>query len=72
VAVSMAARMEAAAEAGEVLVSHKVRHYAERSDLFKFTPRRVPLKKSIGAIEQGEHIECFAVEATKNLQDTLV
>lgn len=72
VAVSMAARMEAAAEAGEVLVSHKVRHYAERSDLFKFTPRRVPLKKSIGAIEQGEHIECFAVEATKNLQDALV
>ncbi|MEN0037900.1 MAG: pentapeptide repeat-containing protein [Cellvibrio sp.] len=72
VAVSMAARMEAAAEPGEVLVSHKVRHYAERSDLFKFTPRRVPLKKSIGAIEQGEHIECFAVEATKNLQDSLV
>lgn len=71
VAVSMAARMEAAAEPGEVLVSHKVRHYAERSDLFKFTPRRVPLKKSIGTIEQGEHIECFAVEATKNLQDTL-
>lgn len=72
VAVSMAARMEAAAEAGEVLVSHRVRHYAERSDLFKFTPRRVPLKKSIGTIEQGEYIECFAVEATKNLQDTLV
>ena len=72
VAVSMAARMEAAAEAGEVLVSNKVRHYAERSDLFKFTPRRVPLKKSIGAIEQGEYIECFAVEAIKNLQDTLV
>jgi uncharacterized protein YjbI with pentapeptide repeats/class 3 adenylate cyclase len=69
VAVSMAARMEAAAEPGEVLVSHKVRHYAERSDAFKFTPRRVPLKKSIGEIEQGEHIECFAVEATKNLQD---
>lgn len=72
VAVSMAARMEAAAEAGEVLASHTVRHYAERSDLFKFTPRRVPLKKSIGAIEQGEYIECFAVEATKNLQDTMV
>lgn len=72
VAVSMAARMEAAADAGEVLVSHKVRHYAQRSDLFKFIPRRVPLKKSIGSIEQGEHIECFAVEATKNLQEALV
>lgn len=71
VAVSMAARMEAAAEPGEVLVSHMVRHYAERSDLFSFTPRRVPLKKSIGTLAQGEHVECFAVEATKNLQDTL-
>lgn len=71
VAVSMAARMEAAAEPGEVLVSHKVRHYAERSELFEFTPRRVPLKKSIGAIAQGEYIECFAVEAIKNLQETI-
>ena len=72
VAVSMAARLEAAAEPGEVLVSHKIRHYAERSDLFRFIPKRVPLKKGIGSIEQGEYIECFAVEATKNLQETLV
>lgn len=72
VAVSMAARLEATAEAGEVLVSHKVRHYAERSDLFKFKTRRVPLKKSIGAIAQGDYVECFSVEATKNLQDSLV
>jgi class 3 adenylate cyclase len=72
VAVSMAARLEAAAEPGEVLVSHKIRHYAERSDLFKFIPRRVSLKKGIGLIEQGDHIECFAVEVTKNLQETLV
>jgi uncharacterized protein YjbI with pentapeptide repeats/class 3 adenylate cyclase len=71
VAVSMAARMEAAAEVGEVLVSHKVRHYAERSDLFTFTPRRVPLKKSIGSIAQGDYIECFAVAVAKNLQDAL-
>lgn len=71
VAVSMAARMEAAADAGEVLVSHRVRHHAERSDLFTFIPRRVPLKKSIGTIAQGEHIECFAVESSKNLQDVL-
>lgn len=71
VAVSMAARLEAAAEAGEVLVSHRVRHYAERSDLFTFIPKRVPLKKAIGAFMQGEHIDCFAVEPTKNLQDVL-
>ncbi len=72
VAVSMAARMEAAAEAGEVLVSHKIRHYAQRSDLFQFTSRRVPLKKAIGNIEQGDFIECFAVEAVKNLQEAFV
>jgi uncharacterized protein YjbI with pentapeptide repeats/class 3 adenylate cyclase len=70
-AVSMAARLEAAAEPGEVLVTHRIRHYAERSDLFNFTPRRVQLKKGIGAFEQGEHIECFAVVANKNLHDTL-
>jgi hypothetical protein len=52
-------------------VSQRVRHYAERSELFEFTPRRVPLKKSIGAIAQGEYIECFAVEAIKNLQETI-
>lgn len=72
VAVSMASRLEAAADPGEVLVSHKIRHYAERSDLFKFTPKRVPLKKGIGSIEQGEYVECFSVEVTKNLQETLV
>lgn len=71
VAVSMAARMEAAAEPGEVLASHKVRHYAERSDLFSFTPRSVPLKKSIGDREEGEYIECFSVDAIKNLQNSL-
>jgi class 3 adenylate cyclase len=71
VAVSMAARMEAAAEPGEVLVSHKIRHYAQRSGLFHFAPRRVPLKKAIGNIEQGDFIECFAVEAAKNVQDAI-
>jgi uncharacterized protein YjbI with pentapeptide repeats/class 3 adenylate cyclase len=71
VAVSMAARLEAAAEPGEVLASHRIRHYAERSDLFNFIPRRVKLRKGIGAIEQGDHIECFAVMANKNLHDTL-
>ena len=61
-AVSMAARMEAAAEPGEVLVSHRVRHYAERSNLFNFMPRSVALKKGIGTLEQGELVECFAVD----------
>lgn len=68
VAVSMAARMEAAAEPGEILVSQRVRHHAERSELFHFTPRHVPLKKSIGNLAQGETIECFAVQVVKNSQ----
>ncbi len=62
VAVNMAARMEAAADPGDVLVSHKVRHYAERSGLFTFTAKRVSLKKDIGELQQGEMVECFAVE----------
>ena len=61
-AVSMAARMEAAADPGQVLVSQRLRHYAERSELFRFTPRSVPLKKGIGTLVPGELVECFAVE----------
>lgn len=71
VAVSMAARLEAAAKPGEVLVSHKVRHYTARADLFRFLPRRVPLKKGIGVLESGEFVECFAVMTTKDLPDSL-
>jgi uncharacterized protein YjbI with pentapeptide repeats/class 3 adenylate cyclase len=62
VAVNMAARLEAAADSGDVLVSHKVHHYAERSGLFKFTAKQVSLKKDIGHMHQGESIDCFAVE----------
>ncbi len=69
VAVSMAARLEAAAEPGEVLVSHKIRHYADHKDLFVFTPKRVKLKKSIGAKKEGDKIDCFSVEITKPLQE---
>jgi uncharacterized protein YjbI with pentapeptide repeats/class 3 adenylate cyclase len=69
VAVSMAARMEAAASPGEILVSQRVRHYAERSELFQFTPRHVPLKKSIGNLAQGETIECFSVKMVKTVQE---
>ncbi len=60
-AVNMAARIEAAAAPGELLVSPRVRHYAERSNLFCFLPRRVSLKKAIGTMEAGDELECFAV-----------
>jgi len=69
VAVSMAARLEAVAEPGEVLVSHKIRHYADHRDLFSFTPKRVKLKKSIGEKNEGDSIDCFTVVATKPLQE---
>lgn len=69
VAVSMAARLEAIAEPGEVLVSHKIRHYADRRSLFTFTPKRVKLKKSIGAKKEGDFIDCFSVLASKPLQE---
>jgi len=69
VAVSMAARLEAAAKPGEVLVSHKIRHYTDHKNLFSFIPKRVKLKKSIGAKKEGDEIDCFAVEATKPLQE---
>jgi len=66
VAVSMAARLEAAAEPGEVLVSHRVRHYTERNQQFNFIHRQVPLKKGIGDKSPGDSIDCFAVELTGN------
>jgi uncharacterized protein YjbI with pentapeptide repeats/class 3 adenylate cyclase len=66
VAVSMAARLEAAAEPGEVLVSHRVRHYTERSRRFNFIPRQVPLKKGIGTKSPGDSVDCFAVEMLGN------
>ncbi|WP_086933255.1 pentapeptide repeat-containing protein [Agarilytica rhodophyticola] len=69
VAVSMAARLEAAAQAGEVLVSHKVRHYADHKDLFSFIPKKVKLTKSIGDKKRGDAIDCFSVVATKALQN---
>ncbi|MFL0809993.1 MAG: pentapeptide repeat-containing protein [Agarilytica sp.] len=65
VAVSMAARLEASAEPGEVLASHKIRHYCDHKDLFVFTPKRVKLKKSIGDKKQGDKIDCFTVELAK-------
>lgn len=71
VSVSMAARLEASANTGEVLVSQRVRHYAEPSGLFAFTPRRAALKKGIGQLASGELVDCFSVEAVANLQDLL-
>ena len=69
VAVSMVARLEAAAEPGEVLASHKIRHYTGHRDLFEFTPKRVRLKKSIGEKKEGDFVDCFLVTANTSLQE---
>ncbi|MFT7560593.1 MAG: hypothetical protein ACI93R_002515 [Flavobacteriales bacterium] len=68
-AVSMAARIEAAATEGEVIVSDKVRHYTEHKGLFEFNPRQVQLKKGIGDKHEGDVIECYSVRPLKPLQD---
>ncbi len=64
-AISMAARMEAAAESGEILISHKVLHHTEYKDGFRFIPRQVKLKKSIGDKQAGDKLSCYAVESIK-------
>ena len=69
VAVSMAARLEAIAEPGEVLVSHKIRHYTDHRDLFDFTPKMVKLQKSIGNMKKGDNVDCFIANAKAPLQD---
>ncbi len=69
VAVSMAARLEAIAEPGEILASHKIRHYTDHRDLFDFTPKKVKLQKSIGNMKKGDTIECFVATAKAPLQD---
>ena len=69
VAVSMAARLEALAEPGEVLVSHKVRHYTDHKKLFLFQPKIVKLRKSIGDKKQGDALDCYTVQANAPLQE---
>ncbi|ABD79351.1 pentapeptide repeat [Saccharophagus degradans 2-40] len=69
IAVSMAARLEAAAEPGQVLASDRVKHYSEHRDLFSFEPVKVKLKKSIGDIKQGQVVECYSVKMLNPLQE---
>lgn len=69
IAVSMAARLEAAAEPGQVLASDRVKHYSEHRELFSFEPVKVKLKKSIGDIRKGQLVECYAVKMINPLQD---
>jgi len=64
-AVSLAARLEAAAEPGEILVTDKVKFHSDQRGYFEFVSRRVPLKKAIGERHSGDLIECYAVNMIK-------
>jgi uncharacterized protein YjbI with pentapeptide repeats/class 3 adenylate cyclase len=63
--ISMAARLEAVAEPGQVLATEKIRHYADNKGLFAFTPVKARLGKSIGDKAAGDIVECYAVEMRK-------
>lgn len=59
-AVSMAARLESMADAGEIIVSEKVKHYAEQeTSEFSFLPRKSQLTKAIGNKKAGDWINIY-------------
>ncbi len=68
-AVSMAARLESVADAGQVLATQKVRHYTDYKGIFKFSPKKVKLSKHIGNMKQGDIVECYAVDMIKPALD---
>lgn len=61
-AVIMAARLEGAAEPGQVLTSEKVRHYIREPNRFIFTSLNAALKKSIGDKKCGDLVQCYSVD----------
>ncbi len=68
-AVSMAARLEAAAEPGEILATDKVKFHADHRGHFEFVSRRVRLTKGIGEKQLGDYVECYAINLIKSVED---
>lgn len=64
--ISMAARLEAVAEPGQVLATEKILHYADHKGIFEFTPVKAKLRKSIGDKAAGDIVECYAVEMRRS------
>lgn len=66
-AVSMAARLESMADGGEIIVSEKVKHYAEQetSELV-FYPRKSRLTKAIGNRKAGDWVNIYHVQRKLN------
>ncbi|WP_444994152.1 pentapeptide repeat-containing protein [Aliikangiella sp. IMCC44359] len=66
-AVSMAARLESMAEAGEIIVSEKVKHYAEQeTGNFVFYPRKSQLTKAIGNKKAGDWVNIYHLQRKLN------
>ncbi len=68
-AVSMAARLEAAGNVGEVLVTDRVKYYSDHRGFFEFIPRRVHFKKSIANKKEGDVFECYAVKLKRSVHE---
>ncbi|TQV84493.1 pentapeptide repeat-containing protein [Aliikangiella coralliicola] len=61
-AVNMAARLESMAEAGDIVVSEKVKHYCEQeSGDFTFYPHKGQLTKGIGNKKAGDWLNIYHV-----------
>lgn len=65
-AVIMAARLEGAAEPGQVLASEKVRHYIKNANDFEFLSVNAELKKSVGNKKPGDIIQCYSIVMKAN------
>lgn len=70
-AVSMAARLEASAEPGQVVVSERVRQNGDIHGIFEFMPVLIKLKKSIGSLSAGDAIPCYCVRLLKSIDDAV-
>ncbi len=61
-AVSMASRLESLAEVGEIVISEKVKHYAEMETCnYQFISRKSKLKKGIGSLKAGDWVNIYSV-----------
>lgn len=67
-AVSMAARIEASAEPGEILTTDKVKFHADNRGYFEFSPRRAALTKGIGNKKAGDFLDCYSIKLLKPVE----
>ncbi|MEM9102884.1 MAG: pentapeptide repeat-containing protein [Pseudomonadota bacterium] len=59
--INYAARLEATAKPGQILVTDNVRYYVDSTSGFRFEPVKVALTKAVGDKNAGDIIECFTV-----------